>query len=135
MVSYKQAENKLKDYYSGKHRNKILNRRLQLRYPYYFFPSDENIGGGKTNSTSDPTESVARKRADDAKLNKLQREEEAIKNFLKHLDLKTEQILYYFYKKNNTWGEVSEVVGYSITACKNKRSDSIKKLAEWLKLE
>lgn len=113
---------------------KHIEKRIEeLKYPVR--DKDENIGGGKSNTTSDPTGRLAVTIADDKLIYNLQRTKDTVAEVLDTLEPEARKIieLYYIEKpRKYTWSGVADQVGYSKSQCIRIRDTVFEKIAEEL---
>lgn len=113
----------------------IEKRIEELKYPVR--DSDENIGGGKSNVTSDPTGRLAVTIADDKLIYNLQRTKDIVTGVLDTIEPEARRVvdLYYIEKpRKYTWNGVAEQCGYSRSQCIRIRDAVFEKIAEELGL-
>ena len=131
--TFKQIEIILQEY--PRYEAYIKRREEELLNPYT--PEDTNIGGGKSNRTSDTTAVKAITLADDRVLNRLRFQYEAVKRTYEQADEVTQEIIeeYYFKQpRTKTWDGIALQVHTSKRSCFRIRKAFFSKLADELGL-
>ena len=131
--TFKQIEIILQEY--PRYEGYINRREEELLNPYT--PTDTNIGGGKSNRTSDTTAVKAITLADDRVLNRLRFQYEAVKRTYEQADEITQEIIeeYYFKQpRTKTWDGIALQVHTSKRSCFRIRKAFFSKLADELGL-
>lgn len=129
--TFKQIEIILQEY--PKYEDYIKRREEELLNPYR--PQDTNIGGGKTNRTSDITAVKAITLADDRVLQRIKFQYRAVKNTYNQADDITQEIIreYYFKQpRTKTWDGIALQVHWSRRKCLNIRNAFFDRLADEL---
>lgn len=129
--TFKYIERMLYDY--NEIEDHIDKRIEQLKYPYY--PSDENIGGGKSNVISDPTGKLAVTIADDLLLSNLRRTKETIDVVLDSLEPDARRVIDLYYidtPRKYTWDGVAMETNNSKSTCYRIRDEVFTRIAEKL---
>lgn len=95
---------------------------------------DENVGGGKSNVVSNPTERTVTNLIMDKRLSELRREYNAVQYAFDNCTQKgTREIIeLYYFKQTHTWVGVAKRVHYSVRYCIKLRDDFIKTMADFL---
>lgn len=126
-------EQTLKDFNAmDKH---IDGRIKELKYPVVH--TDENIGGGRSNLMSSPTERLAITLADDLMLSNLRNIKRVVASVLDELEPSARKVieLYYIEKPRKlTWDGVAEKTKYSKRQCYNIRDLVFDEIAKELGL-
>ena len=116
--------------------DKHIEKRIEaIKYPVVH--TDENIGGGKSNVTSNPTERLAITLADDLMLSNLKNIKQNVEVVLDDLEPEARKVIdmYYIYQpRKYTWVGVAQESNYSERQCRNIRNAVFKKIAEKLGL-
>ena len=129
--TFKQIEIILQEY--PKYEDYIKKREEELLNPYT--PQDTNIGGGKSNRTSDTTAVKAITLADDRILQRIKFQYWAVKNTYNQADDITQEIIreYYFKQpRTKTWDGIALQVHWSRRKCLNIRNAFFDRLADEL---
>lgn len=131
---YKKAEEKLKDYLTGKLNAQIERRKEALKYP----PKPEEDLGVKVQTTrrNDQLEKEVIHYLEDRTYNMLKSDWDTIKRFLTYLvsyDHDTYRILTMFYRDKKMWVNIADKLDMSPSTCKYKRQQAIQELVDWLK--
>lgn len=129
--TFKYIERMLYDYNDIE--DHIKTRIKQLKNPY--IPTDENIGGGKTNKTSDPTARLAVTLADDLLLTNLRHTKNIIEVVLDSLEPKARQVIDLYYidtPRKYTWDGIAIETSYSKRQCYRIRDEVFEKIAKKL---
>lgn len=111
----------------------IKKRIEQLKYPYV--PTDTNIGGGKTNRTSDQTGQLAVTLADDLLLSNLRKTKDIIDIVLDGLDPKARLVIELYYidtPRKYTWDGIAIETNYAKSHCYRIRDKVFEQIAEKL---
>ena len=120
---YKHIEQILRDYpYLDKY---IQDRRRDLMYPHDEHP-DKNIGGGRSNISSNPTENLAITISDDRQIAALEKNREVITDCLERVDEDTQIIIGELYLKKHptlTLTGIAEAIHSSRSSLSRKRTD------------
>ena len=113
-----------------------IEKRIDaLKYPVVH--TDENIGGGKSNLTSNPTERLAITLADDLMLSNLRNIKKVVETELDKLEPKPREViqLYYIDKPRIlTWAGVALEISYTERHCRRIRNELFKEIAKKLGL-
>ena len=128
----KYIEDELRGYTQLKKR--ITEVRLEIEYPFQDEP-DENIGGGRSNQTTSPTEVKATRLAMDKRLEHLQKVEDAIESTLNELDDRGKEFVTLMYLKRPqkyTMEGIAQKIHVSTRTAYNIRKLVIKRVAEKL---
>lgn len=131
--TFKQIEIILSEY--PRYEAYISKREEELLNPYSY--TDENIGGGKTNRTSDTTAIKAIRLADDRILQRLRFQHQAVKRTYDSADEDTQEIIkeYYFKQpRTKTWDGIALQVNSSKRTCFRIRTAFFGRLADELGL-
>ena len=129
--TFKQIEIILQEY--PRYEGYINRREEELLNPYT--PTDTNIGGGKSNRTSDTTAVKAITLADDRILQRIRFQYRAVKRTYDRADEETQEIIkeYYFKQpRTKTWDGIALQVNWSRRKCLNIRNAFFDKLADEL---
>ena len=129
--TFKQIEIILQEY--PRYEGYINRREEELLNPYT--PTDTNIGGGKSNRTSDTTAVKAITLADDRILQRLRFQYQAVKRTYESADEYAQEIIkeYYFKQpRTKTWDGIALHVGWSRRKCLNMRNAFFDRLADEL---
>lgn len=113
----------------------IKMRIKELRYPV--IETDDNVGGGKTNITSNPTERLAITLADDLMLSNLRKTKQQVEVVLDALEPKPREVIELYYinqPRKLTWVGVAEKTNYSERQCHNIRDKVFEEIAKKLGL-
>ena len=129
--TFKFIEQTLIDY---KGMDKHIERRIkELKYPVVH--TDENIGGGKSNRVSNPTERLAITLADDLMLSNLRNIKNTVDDVLDDLEPEAREVIELYYIKSPrkyTWVGVAENVRYSERQCRRIRDEVFERIAKKL---
>lgn len=130
---YKKAEEKLRDYVTGKLDAQMERRKEVLKYP----PQPEEDLGVKVQTTrrNDQLESEVINYLEDRTYNMLKIDRDTIKRFLTYLvshDHVTYQILTSFYRDRKSWVSIAHNLSMAESTCKYKRRQAISELTDWL---
>ena len=131
--TFKQIEIILQEY--PRYEGYINRREEELLNPYT--PTDTNIGGGKSNRTSDTTAVKAITLADDRILQRIRFQYQAVKRTYESADEITQDIIeeYYFKQpRTKTWDGIALQVNSSKRTCFRIRKAFFSKLADELGL-
>ena len=131
--TFKQIEIILQEY--PRYEGYINRREEELLNPYT--PTDTNIGGGKSNRTSDTTAVKAITLADDRILQRIRFQYRAVKRTYDSADEDTQEIIkeYYFKQpRTKTWDGIALQVHTSKRSCFRIRKAFFSKLADELGL-
>ena len=131
--TFKQIEIILSEY--PRYEGYINRREEELLNPYT--PTDTNIGGGKSNRTSDTTAVKAITLADDRILQRIRFQYRAVKRTYEQVDEITQEIIeeYYFKQpRTKTWDGIALQVHTSKRSCFRIRKAFFSKLADELGL-
>ena len=131
--TFKQIEIILQEY--PRYEGYINRREEELLNPYT--PTDTNIGGGKSNRTSDTTAVKAITLADDRILQRIRFQYRAVKRTYEQADEITQEIIeeYYFkQQRTKTWDGIALQVHTSKRSCFRIRKAFFSKLADELGL-
>lgn len=133
-TTFIQIEQILKEY---KTYSKIISeRKLDLLYPYQEADKrDDNIGGGRSNKTSQPTEDMALKLATDKQLNRIEFQKKAIEKVYNNSSEGTQKVIkeYYFtVPRTKSWAGIAEETRYSRRQCFRLRDQFFNELADEL---
>lgn len=116
--------------------DKHIEQRVKaLRYPVIH--TDENIGGGRSNLTSNPTERLAITLADDLMLSNLRNIKQIVEVVLDDLEPRARDVieLYYMEKPRQlTWAGVAMETDYSSSQCRRIRNLVFEEIAKKLGL-
>lgn len=116
--------------------DKHINKRIEaLKYPVVH--TDENIGGGKGNRVSNPTERLAITIADDLMLSNLKNIKQVVEAVLDRLEEKPREVIELYYidqPRKYTWVGVAEKTNYSERQCRNIRNAVFEEIAKKLGL-
>ena len=129
--TFKQIEIILQEY--PRYEGYINRREEELLNPYT--PTDTNIGGGKSNRTSDTTAVKAITLADDRILQRIRFQYRVVKRTYDSADEDTQEIIkeYYFKQpRTKTWDGIALQVNWSRRKCLNIRNAFFDKLADEL---
>lgn len=134
-MDYKDAEEKLKDYVTGKLDAQMERRKEVLKYP----PKPEEDLGVKVQTTrrNDQLEQEVIHYLEDRTYNMLKSDRDTVKRFLTYLvshDHDTYQILTMFYRDKKMWVNIAGKLDMSPSTCKYKRQQAIQELMDWLKI-
>ena len=132
--TFKNIEAILRDY--PDYDKYIAEREQSLLYPDNIY-SDENIGGGRSNQTSDPTGRKAVTLAEDRTLLLLKYQKEKIEKVIDESDFVTNKVVaeYYFARPQlKTWDGVAVDNGMSKTNCLRIRDRFFDMIADELGL-
>lgn len=111
----------------------VENRIEELKYPVVH--TDENIGGGKSNIMTKPTERLAITLADDLMLSNLRNTKQVVESVLDELEPKPRQVieLYYIDKPRTlTWAGVALETNFTERHCRRIRNGVFKEIAKRL---
>lgn len=111
----------------------IAKRVEALKYPVVH--SDNNVGGGKSNLVSSPTERLAITLADDLMLSNLRDTKRVVEEVLNELEPKSRKVieLYYIDKPRTlTWAGVALAVSYTERHCRRIRNKVFEEIAKRL---
>lgn len=130
-----QTENALKDYFSGRLQNNIVNRRLQAKYPRKL--GGENPTKVQTSTKGEsPQEGYIERLEADRDLIMLERKHKIIENYLDYLKDIEEglgfKILYQYYYQKKTWQQVESSLSYTKNSCIKRRNNMLDELTERL---
>ena len=131
--TFKQIEIILQEY--PRYEGYINRREEELLNPYT--PTDTNIGGGKSNRTSDTTAVKAITLADDRILQRIRFQHRVVKRTYDSADEDTQEIIkeYYFKQpRTKTWDGIALQVNSSKRTCFRIRKAFFSKLADELGL-
>ena len=131
--TFKQIEIILQEY--PRYEAYINRREEELLNPYT--PTDTNMGGGKSNRTSDTTAVKAITLADDRILQRIRFQYQAVKRTYESADEDTQEIIkeYYFKQpRTKTWDGIALQVHTSKRSCFRLRKAFFSKLADELGL-
>ena len=131
--TFKQIEIILQEY--PRYEGYINRREEELLNPYT--PTDTNIGGGKSNRTSDTTAVKAITLADDRILQRIRFQYRVVKRTYDSADEDTQEIIkeYYFKQpRTKTWDGIALQVHTSKRSCFRIRKAFFSKLADELGL-
>ena len=131
--TFKQIEIILQEY--PRYEGYINRREEELLNPYT--PTDTNIGGGKSNRTSDTTAVKAITLADDRILQRIRFQYRVVKRTYDSADEDTQEIIkeYYFKQpRTKTWHGIALQVNSSKRTCFRIRKAFFSKLADELGL-
>ena len=116
--------------------DKHIEKRIEaLKYPVIH--TDENIGGGKANTISRPTERLAITLADDLMLSNLKDIKQTVETVLDNLEEKPREVIELYYidqPRKYTWVGVAEQTKYSERQCRNIRDAVFEEIAKKLGL-
>ena len=129
--TFKQIEIILQEY--PRYEGYINRREEELLNPYT--PTDTNIGGGKSNRTSDTTAVKAITLADDRILQRIRFQYRAVKRTYDSADEDTQEIIkeYYFKQpRTKTWDGIALQVHTSKRSCFRIRKAFFSRLADEL---
>ena len=116
--------------------DKHIEKRIEaLKYPAIH--TDENIGGGKSNIPTKPTERLAITLADDLMLSNLRSIKQTVEVVLDNLEEKPRQVIELYYinqPRKYTWVGVAEQTNYSERQCRNIRNAVFGEIAKKLGL-
>lgn len=116
--------------------DKHIEKRIEaLKYPVVH--TDENIGGGKRNDVSKPTERLAVTLADDLMLSNLRNIKRVVEVVLDRLEPEARKVIDLYYieqPRKYTWVGVAEESGYSKRQCTNIRNLVFEEIAKKLGL-
>ena len=129
--TFKQIEIILQEY--PRYEGYINRREEELLNPYT--PTDTNMGGGKSNRTSDTTAVKAITLADDRILQRIRFQHRVVKRTYDSADEDTQEIIkeYYFKQpRTKTWDGIALQVNWSRRKCLNIRNAFFDKLADEL---
>lgn len=113
----------------------IKKRIESLKYPVVH--TDENIGGGRSNLTTDPTERLAITLADDLMLSNLRNIKKAVEVVLDDLEPRARDVIELYYMEKPrllTWSGVAMETNYSSSQCRRIRNLVFKEIAKKLGL-
>lgn len=119
-----------------KQMDKHIEKRIEaIKYPVVH--TDENIGGGKSNVTSNPTERLAITLADDLMLSNLRNIKQNVEVVLDSLEPEARKVIELYYinqPRKYTWVGVAQESNYSERQCRNIRNGVFKEIAKRLGL-
>lgn len=113
----------------------IKKRIKALKYPVIH--TDENIGGGRSNLTSNPTERMAITLADDLMLSNLRNIKEVVEVVLDELEPRARDVIELYYMEKPrvfTWSGVAMETSYSPSQCRRIRNLAFEEIAKKLGL-
>ena len=116
------------DYVSIDH--KIAVRKLEISD----VPNiDENVGGGRTNIVSKPTENLVAKWDSDQRLNSLYAQKHAVESTLSTLDEDMTQIFWLRWSRGsvNTWEEIADKMAYDRSTIYRRRQRILEIFADF----
>jgi RinA family phage transcriptional activator len=113
--------------------DKIAERKLALLHPESK-ESDENIGGGSSNRTSDVVASVAVKIADDEDIQLLERYKRTIGDTLQGLHKDVQDVIDCRYLKGMNQKETADKLGLTIAIIRCYEEEAFRKLCKRLNL-
>jgi RinA family phage transcriptional activator len=130
-ASFNHIESELRLYHETKHR--IMIRREEILFIH--IETDTNVGGGKSNSPSDPTYKKASALESDIKLKEMQRIAEAIEYVWSGLDDDKKKLLKLYYwtrPQTLTWEGIAIQLHVTSRTAKRWRNQVIKQIASFL---
>ncbi|MEE1326911.1 MAG: transcriptional regulator, partial [Streptococcus sp.] len=116
------------DYVSIDH--KIAVRKLEISdVPN----TDENVGGGRTNIVSKPTENLVAKWDSDQRLNSLYAQKHAVESTLSTLDEDMTKIFWLRWSRGsvNTWEEIADKMAYDRSTIYRRRQRILEIFADF----
>ena len=132
-VSPKEAEEKLKDYLTGKLEVRKKRRKNEVLYPET--PVREDLGVKvQTSKRTDQLEQEVLSYLEDSIYNQIEMDIQTLDRFiayLKRADHYTYQILTLFYAEGETWVGVADKLPFSESTCRNRRDRVLEELVEW----
>lgn len=132
--TFRNIEDTLRDY--PDYENHVAERRAMLLNPDNLY-SDENIGGGRNSSVSNPTEQKALTLAEDRELQLIKYQHRKITKVIEETDCITNKLIkeYYFARPQlKTWEGIALDNGISKTQCLRLRDKFFISVADELGL-
>ena len=116
--------------------DKHIDKRIEaIKYPVVH--TDENIGGGKSNTVSSPTERLAITLADDLMLSNLRNIKQNVEVVLDSLEPEARKVIDLYYicqPRKYTWVGVAQECDYSESQCRRIRNAVFEEIAKKLGL-